>query len=297
VDVLTGVPTFWAQLVDYLHRHPDPDALTRLRICVSSGDGLPPGVAADFAAISATPLIEGLGCSECSNIVISTRPGDHHPGSIGSAVPGVEISLRDPDGREVPDGTPGRLWIRSPSNTSGYWRRADDTRLLVVGEWIRMGDVLVAEHGRFRHVGRVDDLFKVHAQWVSPTEVEACLLEDRRVREAAVGGVPDEHGMLRVVAWITVDGTPPAGLAAELRRHVAHRLAPFKAPRQVVVCATLPRLPSGKLNRRLLREQAAIASTPTKMLAAVLRLSAPLMRMSLVKIQAKVRMIQGMTRQ
>jgi len=259
VDVLTGVPTFWAQLVEYLHRHPAPDALTEPRICVSSGDGLPPGVAADFAGISATPLIEGLGCSECSNIVISTRPGDHHPGSIGSAVPGVEISLRDSDGREVPDGVPGRLWIRSASNTSGYWRRADETRELVVGEWIRMGDVLVAEHGRFRHVGRIDDLFKVHAQWVSPTEVEACLLEDRRVREAAVGGVPDEHGMLRVVAWITIDGSPPAGLAAELRRHVAHRLAPYKAPRHVVVCEALPRLPSGKLNRRLLREQAGAA--------------------------------------
>ncbi len=256
IDVLTGVPTFWAQLVEYLHRHPNPSALAGLRLCVSSGDGLPPGVAAEFADVAPVTLIEGLGCSECSNIVISTRPGDHHPGSIGSAVPGVEISLRDPDGREVPDGSPGRLWIRSPSNTSGYWRRADETRELVVGEWIRMGDVLVSENGRFRHVGRVDDLFKVHAQWVSPTEVESCLLEDSRVREAAVGGVPDEHGMLRVVAWITVDGAPTAGLGAELRRHVAHRLAPYKAPRQVIVREALPRLPSGKLNRRLLREQA-----------------------------------------
>jgi len=254
IRVLTGVPTFWAQLVEYLARHPHPDALQGVRLCVSSGDSLPAGVAAAFAERVGVPLIEGLGCSECSNVVISTRPGHPDPGSVGRVVPGVEVRLRDPDGHEVPDGTPGRLWIRSPSNTSGYWRRGAATRELVYGEWIRMGDMLVAEAGRYRHVGRVDDLFKVDARWVSPPEVESCLLDYPGIREAAVAGMADATGLVHVVAWVVHDGPAPAGLGTKLRRHVAHRLAPYMAPRELIVREHLPRLPSGKLDRKALRE-------------------------------------------
>ncbi len=256
VRVLTGVPTFWAQLVEYLVRHPQPDALTGVRLCVSSGDSLPAGVARAFAERVGVPLIEGLGCSECSNVVISARPGRAEPGWLGRVVPGVEVRLRDPEGRDVADGTPGRLWIRSPSNTSGYWRRGAATHELVYGEWIRMGDMLVADAGRYRHVGRVDDLFKVDARWVSPREVESCLLDHPVVREAAVGGVADRTGLVRVVAWVVPDGPVPDHLATELRRHVAHRLVPYMAPREVIVCEHLPRLPSGKLDRKALRDAA-----------------------------------------
>jgi fatty acid CoA ligase FadD22 len=258
VDVLTGVPTFWGQLTQYLVRHPDPDALSGVRLCVSSGDGLPPGIAGRFAEIVGVPLIEGLGCSECSNIVISTLPGEPDPGGLGRAVPGIEVALRDPDGAPVAAGTPGQLWIRSPSNTSGYWRRADATRDLIMGDWIRMGDMLVRDGDRYRHVGRVDDLFKVDARWVSPREIEHCLLEDPRVREAAVGGVPDDAGLMRVVAWIAIDGAASDTLVAELRRKVAHELAPYMAPRAIILAEALPRLPSGKLDRKLLRETAAL---------------------------------------
>lgn len=250
--VLTGVPTFWAQLVDYLGRHPQPDPLAGVRLCVSSGDRLPAPVARALPALTRAPLIEGLGCSECSNVVISTRPDDPTPGSLGTVVPGVDIPLRDPEGHAVPEGAPGRLWIRSPSN----WRRAEATHDLVHGEWLRMGDVLVCNGGRYRHVGRVDDLFKVDARWVSSHEVEACLLEYPGILEAAVGGIPDASGLMRVVAWVTIDGPEPTGLDAQLRRHVAHALAPFMAPREVHVRGELPRLPSGKLDRKRLRDAA-----------------------------------------
>jgi fatty-acyl-CoA synthase/benzoate-CoA ligase/fatty acid CoA ligase FadD22 len=256
IRVLTGVPTFWAQLIEYLRRHPQPDALAGVRLCVSSGDSLPAGIAMGFAELIGVPLIEGLGCSECSNVVISTRPGAPEPGWLGRVVPGVEIALRDSDGRDVPEGAPGQLWIRSPSNTSGYWRRAAATRELVYGEWIRMGDVLVAHDGRYRHVGRVDDLFKVDARWVSPREVESCLLEHAAVREAAVGGVADAAGLIRVVAWIVPEDQALGGLPADLRRHVARHLAPYMAPRQVILRTELPRLPSGKLDRKALRDRA-----------------------------------------
>lgn len=253
VTVLTGVPTFWSQLAGFLDHHPRPGALAGVRLAVSSGDRLPAAVAARLEAATGLRLVEGLGCAECSNVVLSTRPGDRPDGTLGTVVPGVEVDLRDPDGRPVPDGEPGRLWIRSPSNTGGYWRRSALTRDLVHGEWIRMGDVLVREAGVYRHVGRADDLFKVDARWVSPGEVEACIAELPGVAEVAVGGVPGAEGLVRVHAWVVTDpgaAVDPAGV----RRHVAHRLAPHMAPAEVTLRDALPRLPSGKLDRRALRE-------------------------------------------
>ena len=255
VSVLTGVPTFWAQLARFLERHPEPDALASVRLAVSSGDSLPPSVAARLREVAGVELIEGLGCSECSNIVISTRPGEPLPGTLGRAVSGAEIRLADDQGRPVEPGTPGRLWIRSDSNTTGYWRRVAETREVVVGHWLRMGDVLVAEDGVYRHLGRADDLFKVDARWVSPTEVEAALLTHAAVGEAAVVGRPDADGLPRPAAYIVLaDGAEAGdGLAADLRRHVARALAPHAAPQTVTVLDALPRLASGKLDRRRLR--------------------------------------------
>lgn len=256
VSVLTAVPTFWAQLARFLERHPDPAALASVRLAVSSGDSLPAAVAERLHAAAGLDLIEGLGCSECSNIVISTRPGEAVvPGSLGRAVEGVGIRLADDEGRAVPSGEPGRLWIRSASNTTGYWRRIEETRALVMGEWLRMGDVLAEEDGVYRHLGRSDDLFKVDARWVSPTAVEAALLGHAAVAEAAVVGRADADGLLRPAAFVVLaPGASDAGLATALRRHVAHLLGPHTAPQSVTVMAELPRLPSGKLDRRTLRD-------------------------------------------
>lgn len=257
VTVLTAVPTFWAQLARFLERHPDAEALASVRLAVSSGDSLPASVAERLRAATGLDLIEGLGCSECSNVVISTRPGRPFvPGSLGRAVEGVEIRLADEEGRPVADGDPGRLWIRSESNTTGYWRRSGETRELVMGPWLRMGDVLAREDGVYHHLGRSDDLFKVDARWVSPTAVEAALVGHPAVAEAAVVGRPDADGLLRPAAYVVLaPGAPDEGLASELRRHVAHRLGTHTAPQSVTVMEELPRLPSGKLDRRRLREE------------------------------------------
>ena len=254
VTVLSGVPTFWAQLAAFLSRHPDPTALAGVRLAVSSGDALPGAVGDQIRSMTGIDLIEGIGCSECSNIVISTRPGDPMPGALGRSVPGVEIRLADEAGLQVPDGTPGQLWIKSPSNTSGYWRRSDETRELVFGPWVRMGDVLRVDDGVYRHLGRSDDLFKVDARWVSPVEVEGVLHEHPAVAEAAVVGRPDADGLTRPAAYVVLsDGCDDVTVAEELRRHVAHRLAPYMAPATVTILESLPRGATGKVDRRALR--------------------------------------------
>ncbi len=250
IEVLTAVPTFWSQLAAFLERHPADDPLASVRLAVSSGDFLPPAVSDRVRRLTGHELMQGLGCSECSNVVLSTRAGER-PRDLGTIVPGAEVELRDPDGRPVGDGEPGRLWIRCASNTTGYWRRRELTRELVHGEWLRMGDILLCRDGRYRHVGRADDLFKVDARWVVPSRVEGCLVELPEVAAAAVAGVDDEDGLTRVHAWVVARAGADVDPVA-LRRHVAHRLGPHQAPQSVWLRDALPSLPSGKLDRRAL---------------------------------------------
>ena len=259
VTVLSGVPTFWSQLAAFLARHPDEHrTLQGLRLGVSSGDSLPGPVLERLAEVlPGLDVLEGFGCSEASNIVLSTREGEHLPGCLGRPVPGAEVSLRDEDGAPVPPGTPGRLWIRSASNTSGYWRRADLTRELLHGEWVRMGDMLVEDDGVYRHVGRADDLFKVDAMFVSPVQVEAVVLQHPAVAEAAVVGRTDARGLMRAVAVVVArDGADREGADDQIRRSVAHALGTHCAPAEIEWRDELPRLPSGKVARRVLREGA-----------------------------------------
>lgn len=258
VTVLTGVPTHWGQLATFMERHPGEGSLAGVRLAVSSGDSLPGPVAERLRGATGLELVEGLGCSECSNVVISTRPGEPvAPGVIGRAITGVEIRLADDDGDPVDDDEPGRLWIRSDSNTTGYWRRSAETRELVFGPWLRMGDVLSRSDGLYRHLGRSDDLFKVDARWVSPAAVEAALLEHPAVAEAAVVGRPGDDGLTRPAAFIVAAPGADAGegLARDLRTHVARALASYMAPQEVTLVEELPRLPSGKLDRRSLRDR------------------------------------------
>ncbi len=260
VTVLSGVPTFWSQLAQFLSRHPDQRSLLgTVRLGVSSGDSLPgPVLTRIREAIPGLDVLEGFGCAETSNIVLSTRPGDDLPGRLGRAVPGSEVSLRDEDGVPVEPGAPGRLWIRSESNTSGYWRRSDLTRDLVHGDWVRMSDTLVEEaDGVFRHVGRHDDLFKVDAKFVSPVQVEGFILEHPAVAEVAVVGRPDDKGLMRVIAVVVAtEDADPTAAEHEIHASVAHNLGAHAAPSVIEWRDELPRLASGKVARRVLREGA-----------------------------------------
>jgi acyl-coenzyme A synthetase/AMP-(fatty) acid ligase len=125
--------------------------------------------------------------------------------------------------------------------------------------------MLMEEDGVYRHMGRADDLFKVDARWVSPTAVEAVLLEHDNVEEVGVVGLPDAEGLLRAAAFVVPgDGWVDAAQTTELRRMVARALGPHAAPQTVVAVARLPRLPSGKLDRRRLRtaESHGMTATP-----------------------------------
>jgi benzoate-CoA ligase len=150
----------------------------------------------------------------------------------------------------------GELWVKGESLAPHYWNRHAETKRTMLGEWLRTGDMLYQDaDGYFYFCGRTDDMLKVGGMWVSPIEVEACLVDHPAVLEAAVIGRRDDDGLTKPHAFcVTRDGaTAGAELAEALRRYVKQRLAGYKAPRWVDFVAELPKTPTGKIQRFRLR--------------------------------------------
>jgi acyl-coenzyme A synthetase/AMP-(fatty) acid ligase len=204
-------------------------------------------------------LLDGLGTAEMWHIFLSNRPGDVRPGTLGKAVPGFEIEVRDDEGRPVADGEVGWLWVRGGSRAIGYWHRMGRTMEAFRGEWYVSGDMVSRDaDGVFTYAGRADDMLKVSGKWLAPGEVESCLLEHPDVAEVAVVGVTGEAGLTVPRACVVRRHSEIAAdaLAEELRAWVRERLEPYKYPREVVFLDTLPRTHLGKVDRTALRQLA-----------------------------------------
>jgi len=255
VTVAAAVPALWDQIAAFMERNPEAGRRPwSLRAAVASGDVLAPAVAQRAGAAIGVDLLDGLGAAECGDIVLLGRAG-----AAGRPVPGVEVRVVSDSGRAGRRGEPGRLAVRAPTCATGYWRRPEPSRDLCAGDWIHLGDRAVREAGGLRWVGRADDLLKVDGTWVSPAAVEACLATHPAVAEAAVVGRAAPSGARRPVAFVVPAGGPglDAPTASALVRHVARALGRASCPATVSAVAALPRLPSGKLDRRRLLAPAA----------------------------------------
>ena len=253
--VLVNVPTMVNRLVS------DPSAprrdLSCLRLATSAGEALPPELHRRWDEAFGVELLDGLGTAEMWHIFLSNRPGDVRHGTLGLAVPGFDVELRDEEGRAVPDGEPGRLWVRGDSLAAGYWRESAKTRDAFRGEWYVSGDMLRRDpDGYYVYCGRADEMLKVSGKWLSPGELEDCLLRHEAVREVAVVGAPDAEGLVKPVAFVVLsDGAGDAVLAARLQDFARRQLQPYKYPREVRFRSELPRTHLGKVDRgRLARE-------------------------------------------
>ena len=194
---------------------------------------------------------------------MSNAPGDIGPGTSGRPVPGYQVEIRDEAGVPVPPGTAGSLFVKGESIATGYWCRTATTRRVFQGEWLATGDTYVeGPDGRFTCLGRTTDMIKSAGMWVTPSEVEARLLEHPAVHEAAVVGVPDADGLDKPVACVVL--VPEATVSgAELIEFCRAGLAHFKQPRAVLVVDALPRTATGKLQRYRVREMAAASPLPS----------------------------------
>jgi len=252
-----GVPTFFAALL--ASDLPD-DTFASVRLATSAGEPLPAALLERFRARFGVDIIDGIGSTEELHIFLSNRPGHVRPGTTGQPVPGYDIALRDVTGALVTDGEPGQLYVRGESMALGYWRRTDASRTVFQGEWLSTGDTYVrSADGYYTCLGRSNDLIKAGGIWVSPSEVEARLLQHPGVLEAAVIGVPDPDGLDKPVAAVVLVGGPGDSTGTdvtgdELVGWCRDGLAHFKAPRQVVVVDELPKTATGKMQRYKVRQ-------------------------------------------
>ncbi len=204
---------------------------------------------------------EFYGQTEC-NFVLSSAAhlGVSKGGFIGKAVPGHEVAIIDSVGQEVPVGETGQVAIRRPDPVMflGYWNNEKATADKFVGDWMKTGDLgRQDEEGYVQFFGRDDDVITSSGYRIGPAEIEDCLIGHPAVRLAAVIGKPDALRTEIVKAFVVLQdgfaGNP--ALAAEIRDWVKNRLSMHEYPREIEFVGELPLTTSGKVIRRLLRDQ------------------------------------------
>jgi benzoate-CoA ligase len=251
--VFFGAPTGYAGMLASPGL-PPRDAVA-LRLCSSAGEALPADIGERFTAQYGCEIVDGIGSTEMLHVYLSNRPGQVRYGTTGWPVPGYDIELRGDDGRAVPEGETGDLYVRGPSAALMYWGNRDKSRETFQGAWTKSGDKYVKNaDGTYTYAGRSDDMLKVSGIYVSPFEVESTLVQHPAVLEAAVIGVPDDEGLTRAKAFVVLKAGCSA-TDAELKAFVKERLAPFKYPRQIEFITELPKTATGKIQRFKLRER------------------------------------------
>ncbi len=253
-----AVPSVYRALLDQAPADA-ADALASVRIAVSAGESLPEPLFEEWRRRFGIEILDGIGSTEMLHIYLSNRPGAVVRGTVGRPVAGYDVRLVCDDGSPTPAGEIGMMLVRGGSLAERYWRRLEATRRAFQGEWYVTGDrALCGPDGTYRVLGRSDDLFKVSGQWVLPTEVEALVAGVPGVVEVAVVAGETAAGLLEVVACVVADGSVTAAEVAErVQAEAAAGLPRYKRPGRVVVLDALPRTPTGKLQRTVLRERVA----------------------------------------
>ena len=230
----------------------------RLRAIGSGGEALGPDLLDWGRNTLGAPINELYGQTEC-NLVLASCAGTMQvrPGSMGRAVPGMEVTIRDPDtGDACPPGTRGEICVAMPNPVAflRYWNKSEKTAEKVLDGWLRTGDLgTMDKDGFVTFAARDDDVITSSGYRIGPTEIEACLASHPDVLLAAVVGLPDPKRTEAVTAFVTPrDGATPD--EATLIQRVRDKISPHVAPRRVITLDTLPTTATGKIQRRVLRD-------------------------------------------
>jgi benzoate-CoA ligase len=252
--ILTSVPTMINAMLQ-VEGAKERD-LSSLRFCLSAGEALPPELYNRWTETFGVEILDGIGSAEMFHIYITNYPGDVVPGSLGRIVPGYEAMIVDAEGREVAAGEMGTLRIKGDSAALCYWGAHEKSKATFAGDWCTTGDQFRRdERGYYWYCGRTDEMLKVSGIYVSPTEIENCLLEHAAVLECAVTGAADEQGLVKPKAFIVLaEGIEASDeLERELKEFVKGNLAPYKYPRWIEFRNDLPKNDRGKIDRKSLR--------------------------------------------
>ncbi len=262
ISILTLAPTAYRKMLQV------PDAKTKydlssLRVCTGGGESLTAPTYHAWKEKFGLEIFEGLGTTEmmyvfASNVVSRKAK----PGSFGQAVPGYELKVLDEEGKEPKAGNIGHFMAIGPTGTI-YWRDPDKQRHAVNSEgWNRAGDfVYVDEESYFWFVSREDDIIKSSGYRIGPEEIEVTLAAHPAVSEVGVIGVPDEVRGQIAKAFVVLKADQTLS-PEELLAFCKGKIATYKLPREIVIVSELPRTPTGKLLRRVLKQREPGAPQP-----------------------------------
>ena len=247
-----SVPTLYARFLRIEKKYD----LSSLRICLSSGEPLPPAIFHQWKDRFGLELLDVVGSTEATHDFLANRPGRAKAGSSGEVTPAFDAKIVDDQGREVPMGEIGNLMVKGDANSPYYWNKHEQTKRVMQGEWLKTGDTYYCDaEGYYWYCGRSDDMMKVGGLWVSPIEIENTLMEHPAVLESGVIGATDADGLLKPKAYVLLkpEFKPSDGLRSELQIHVKTKLAPYKYPRWIEFVDDLPKTVTGKIQRFRLR--------------------------------------------
>ncbi|HWM35295.1 MAG TPA: AMP-binding protein [Pseudolysinimonas sp.] len=233
--------------------------LSALRRITTGGSAIATwAVEAMLERLPGVDLIPTYGLTEgggIATIMPSVQGTQRHPDSVGKPLPFTEVRVAGPTGEEVARDEVGEVWVRSPSVSREYWGKPEASAETFVDGWCRTGDLgRVTPDGFLVLAGRQKEMIKSGGENIYPLEVENALTLHDEIVDAAVIGVPDERFQEAVCAFVVL--TPGSSLTVDdIIEHSRTRLASYKKPRHVFIVDELPRTPSGKVTKYVLRER------------------------------------------
>jgi acyl-CoA synthetase (AMP-forming)/AMP-acid ligase II len=248
-------------MVVALAKHPVVDAydLSALRWIFSGAAPLSAELAIECGERLGCEVMQGYGMTELSPVSHATPSGMFKPGSVGVTVPNTEVNIVDLV-TQSPIGVDedGEVWVRGPQVMKGYWDNEAATKSTIDHEgWLHTGDIgHIDADGHLFIVDRLKELIKYKGFQVAPAELEALLLAHPQIADAAVIGLPDEEAGEIPVAYVVLKPGQDT-TAADIQSFVAEKVASYKQIRKLTFVDAIPKSASGKILRRLLRDQAA----------------------------------------
>ena len=256
---LASVPTcyrLFVKIPDFENKYD----LSSLRHCISAGEPLNPEVIDLWKDKLGLDIYDGIGMTEVM-VYLSNQGGMKiKPGSCGRPQPGKICDIVDENGNPKGPNEPGMLAVRKtdPGLFREYWNKPEKTNKSFKGDWFLTGDVLYKdEDGYFWFSGRDDDLIMAAGYRISPFEVESAIISHKDVHEAAVVASPDDVRGVIVKAYVILHDRTKASdeLIKDIQEHTKMVAAPYKYPREIEFVEELPKTQSGKIKRKILREQ------------------------------------------
>ena len=267
LTIVLGVPAMFALWADYAKTKgmSGPLKFPALRIISSSGAPLQAAVKAAVESLFGMTLHNGYGVTECSPTIAQARVEEPRSDlSVGRILPGVEIKLVGPDGKQVGEGEVGELSVRGPNVAKGYYRAPEETAAAIDPDgWFNTRDLARVEGGHLFIVGRTKELIVRFGMNVYPAEVEAVLnTHPAVVRSAVIGkSVQGVEGGEEVIAFVQLS-PGSATTVAEIADHAGQNLAPYKRPSQILLLPELPVGPTGKVRKDELAKLAVSPAPP-----------------------------------